>query len=310
MSGQRHREIIERLLFIREIEERRLIGGEMADEFRKKEVEDYLSRMRVNEDASTASKLPEKALTISETEEITPLILICYAHQDNNHTDANKCWLNRLMLHLTPLGLKEKSTILSDQQLQSTDAWHQYIQSQLRIVKVVILLASPNFLASIYIHKSCFPNLLKEAKENGVKVLPIILRSCFLHQTDFMHPDPQHGPEKLLFSTLYSDYCPNKPLNSMGEDEQDEFLLSFAQNLVSISNTQVQTDQDERISVSSSQMNNNHISNSDTQNLVSDGAVLQNNRENAKGWQTDVKGGSVYMAETIHIHNSPSKPND
>jgi len=312
MSGQRHREIIERLLFIREIEERRLIGGELADEFRKKEVEEYLSNMRATENTSAALLKTEKDLEIVESESAISHILICYAHQDNNHADANKCWLNRFLLHLTPLGLKEKSSIISDQELVSINAWHQHIKNQLQSIKIVVLLTSPDFLASIYVYNSHFPIFLKAAQENGVKILPVVLRSCLLHQTDFNHPDPYNGPEKLPFSSLYAGHCLNKPLNSIGEDEQDQFFLSFAQQLLNIVNGQIQVDnQDKRILVPDSETNHyGHSPEKNIQNQVSEEAIFQANRENSKGWQTDVKGGSVYVAETINIHHPPPKASD
>ena len=46
MSEHRHRGLIDRLLVIREIEEKRLIGAEVADEFCKKEISEYLQQMK------------------------------------------------------------------------------------------------------------------------------------------------------------------------------------------------------------------------------------------------------------------------
>lgn len=312
MSRQRHKGFIERLELLNTIQEQRLIDSEMANKFREQEVADYLNVMRENENDNLVLDSTGGEIAIGSEGKSTPNILICYVHQDNHHTDANKCWLDRLILHLTPLGLKEKTKIISDQELGAMNTWHQYIQDQLRIIKVVVLLASPDFLASIYIYNSHFPIFLKEAQGSGLKILPIVLRSCSLDQTDFKHPDPHCGPEKLPLSTLYGGYSSNKPLNRMEEDEQDEFFLFFAQNLLNIVKNQIQTDPNERIIISNTQINSNsHIPDPNAQNSVSDEAKLQTIRENAKGWQTDVKGGSsVYMAETIHIHHLPSKPSD
>lgn len=169
----------------------------------------------------------------------TAHIFICYAHKDNESPDPSQRWLDRLLEQLEPLNLQEQAEIWSDKKLEIGDEWHEEIQSTLQQVKAAVLLVSPAFLASKYIRNSEVPFLLKQAKEQGVKILPIILRYCQFNETKFKYPDPTNGPEELSLSTLQVANSPTKPLNSMAEHEQDKVLLSVAQRLLKIINTPV-----------------------------------------------------------------------
>lgn len=166
-------------------------------------------------------------------------IFICYAHKDNESSDPSQRWLDRLLEQLEPLNLQEQAKIWSDKELEIGEEWHEEIQTTLQQVKAAVLLVSPAFLASKYIRNSEVPVLLKQAKdkEHGVKILPIILRSCLFNETKFRYPDPKTGPEELSLSTLQVANSPTKPLNSMAEHEQDKVLLSVAQRLLAIVNT-------------------------------------------------------------------------
>ncbi|MGB7442082.1 MAG: TIR domain-containing protein [Coleofasciculaceae cyanobacterium] len=164
-------------------------------------------------------------------------IFICYAHRDNESSEPSQRWLDRLLEQLEPLNLQEQAEIWSDKRLEIGDEWHKEIQDTLQQVKAAVLLVSPAFLASKYIRNSEVPFLLKQAKEQGVKILPIILRSCLFNETKFKYPDPKNGPEELSLGTLQVANSPTKPLNSMAEHEQDQVLLSVAQRLLKIVNT-------------------------------------------------------------------------
>ena len=173
------------------------------------------------------------------SQESKPHIFICYAHKDNESADPSQRWLDRLLEQLEPLNLQEQAEIWSDKKLEIGDEWHDLIQTTLQQVKAAVLLVSPAFLASKYIRNSEVPILLKHAKDRGVKILPIILRSCLFYETTFKYPDPKNGPEELSLSKLQVANSPTKPLNSMAEHEQDQVLLSVAQRLLKIVNIPV-----------------------------------------------------------------------
>jgi hypothetical protein len=197
------------------------------------------SQLEPNTSEKTIKKMP--------SQNPIPRIFICYAHADNESTDPSQRWLNRLLVHLKPLSLQEQAEIWSDKKLEIGDEWHEEIQAILQQVKVAVLLVSPAFLSSEYIRNSELPVLLKRAKdkEQGVKILPIILRPCLFNETKFKYPDSKNGPEELSLSTL--QVATTKPLNSMAEHEQDEVLSSVAKRLLKIVNTSPETPPDRKV---------------------------------------------------------------
>lgn len=159
-------------------------------------------------------------------------VFVCYAHTDNENSDPGKRWLNRLLEQLQPLVLQDKVNAWSDTQIETGQLWDTSIKTQLRDAKAAVLLVSPAFLASKYIRNSELPVLLMKAMNEGGTVLPIILRHCLFAETKFKYPDPAQGPEELSLSLFQSANPPSKPLNKMEEHEQDEVLLSVAQRIL------------------------------------------------------------------------------
>ncbi|MBD2461951.1 toll/interleukin-1 receptor domain-containing protein [Oscillatoria sp. FACHB-1407] len=163
-----------------------------------------------------------------------PPVFICYAHQDNENSDLSRRWLDRLLGYLEPLNQQGKLQIWSDQQLEIGDTWDTEIKTKLHEVKAAVLLVSQSLLGSKYIRNTELPVLLKRAKDDGVVILPIIVRACQLDDITFKYPDPQQGPEELTLSTFQTANPPNKPLNSLQEHEQDEIFLKVAKRLSQI----------------------------------------------------------------------------
>lgn len=162
------------------------------------------------------------------------VIFVSYAHKDNESTDPSKRWLDRLLEHLEPLIQQHQLKVWSDRDIETGDDWHQRIQIALNDAKAAVLLISPAFLASKYIRNSELPVLLKKAKDNGVRILPLIVRPSLFYETKFKYPDPLDGPEEFLLSSLQTANPPDVPLNNMSEYEQDKILLSVARNILRI----------------------------------------------------------------------------
>jgi hypothetical protein len=161
-----------------------------------------------------------------------PSIFICYAHQDNESSDRNKRWLDRLQQQLAPLEMEGQVEIWSDKKLELGDDWHDKIQAILKQVKAAVLLVSPAFLESKYIRNSELPVLLKQAKEAGVAILPVILRQCRWKETTFKYPHPQGGIEELSLSAI--QVPTTEPLNSLSEHEQDDVLYRVTEAIAKI----------------------------------------------------------------------------
>ena len=235
-------------------------------------------------------------------------IFICYAHKDNESSEPSQRWLDRLLEQLEPLNLQEQAEIWSDKKLEIGDEWHKEIQDTLQQVKAAVLLVSPAFLASKYIRNSEVPFLLKQAKEQGVKILPIILRSCLFNETKFKYPDPKNGPEELSLGTLQVANSPTKPLNSMAEHEQDKVLLSVAQRLLKIVDTPVMEQDNKNENFSSPILPVQNLPNSQSRRGMSRAKQLQieSLRQNLEKLEKDYKD----VAEKKQRESNPQEKNN
>lgn len=166
----------------------------------------------------------------------SPPIFISYAHKDNENADPAKCWLDRLREQLEPLVQQGQIAVCSDQDIGLGDDWHSHIQQHLNNARAALLLVSPAFLASQYIRNSELPVLLRNAKQLGVRIIPIILRPCLFTESKFKYPDPRVGPQEFTLASLQSAGSPSKALSEMSEGEQDRALLKVAQTLARLAN--------------------------------------------------------------------------
>lgn len=98
-------------------------------------------------------------------------IFYCYSHKDEDLRD-------RLEIHLKMLERQNLIKNWHDRRIVSGKNWANEISKKLEDSDIVLLLLSPDFLASDY----CYEIEMKKAMEmhdsNNVKVVPIILRVC------------------------------------------------------------------------------------------------------------------------------------
>jgi eukaryotic-like serine/threonine-protein kinase len=161
-------------------------------------------------------------------------IFISYARKDNESDDPRYRWLDRFKDHLRPLASEGLISTFSDHDIGIGESWNEKIQENLTLAKVAVLLVSPAFLASEYIRNNELPALLKRLKDQGVVILPIILRPCLFTTITFKYPDPINGPERFSLADLQASNPPNKALNELDEAQQDRVLLKVAQRIQSI----------------------------------------------------------------------------
>jgi tetratricopeptide (TPR) repeat protein len=168
-------------------------------------------------------------------------VFISYAHIDNENSDPGKRWLNRLLEYLQPLVIQGRVKVWSDTEIEVGEQWDKTIKAQMQNANAAVLLISPAFLGSKYIHNSELPALLMNAMNKGAAVLPVILRHSLFAETTFKYPDPAQGPNELALSVFQSANPPGKPLNSMQEHEQDAVLLSVALRILELARTKTTT---------------------------------------------------------------------
>ena len=103
-------------------------------------------------------------------------VFISYSHQD-------KRFLDDLLTHLKPYLRKGTFTTWSDKQIEPGSKWFNKIKAGLARTSSAVMLVSPDFLASDFIHEHELGPLLKEAEAGGVKILWVLIRDCSWKET-------------------------------------------------------------------------------------------------------------------------------
>lgn len=126
-----------------------------------------------------------------------------------SYSHADEALRDRMEVGLAPLKREGAISILHDRQLPSGDERDRGISGYLGKADIILLLVSPDFLASQYCAEVEVPQAMKRHESGAARVIPIILRPC----------DWKHAPfEKLL--VLPKD---GKPVTAFA-NEDDAFL--------------------------------------------------------------------------------------
>ena len=118
-------------------------------------------------------------------------VFISYSHKD-------KKWLGELETHLKPYLRNRTITSWSDQQIAPGSEWFTEIQVALANSKIAVLLVSPDFFASDFIHEHELGPLLKKADQDGVKILWLPVRDSAYKQTPLSNYHAVIDPVKPL----------------------------------------------------------------------------------------------------------------
>jgi internalin A len=118
-------------------------------------------------------------------------VFISYSHKDEE-------WRKDLEKNLKPY-LRDGSIISwSDKQIVAGSQWFGEINSALAQTKIAVLLVTPDFLASDFIHEHESGPLLKEAESGGVKILWVPVRDSAYKQTALKNYQAVLDPKKPL----------------------------------------------------------------------------------------------------------------
>jgi internalin A len=130
-------------------------------------------------------------------------VFISYSHDDEK-------FLNELLIHLKPLQRAGRVAAWSDRQIAPGSQWFAEIQTALARTKVAVMLVTPNFLASDFIHEHELGPLLKEAEQGGVKILWVPVRACSYEET--------------LLKDYHAVLSPDKPLAEMKAERDSAWV--------------------------------------------------------------------------------------
>jgi len=119
-------------------------------------------------------------------------IFISYSHGDEPH------WLQDLQTHLNPHLRNVSITAWSDQQIKPGSKWFDEIKDALAKTKVAVLLVTPKFLDSDFIHDHELTPLLRDAEAGGVRILWIPVRASAYKESQLQRYQAAIDPAKPL----------------------------------------------------------------------------------------------------------------
>ena len=101
------------------------------------------------------------------------------------YTRVDKLLRDELDIHLS--SLKRQQLIISwyDGEIGPGCEWEEEINTQLRNANIILLLVTPNFIASDYCYSIEMERALERHKEGTARVIPIILRRTYWDETPF-----------------------------------------------------------------------------------------------------------------------------
>ena len=116
-------------------------------------------------------------------------------------------------MHLKPLERSGKISTWSDKKIVPGADWMEEIRRALAVAKVAVMLVSPEFLASDFIHHQELGPLLEKTKRDGVIILWVPVRTCAVKDS--------------LLSQYQAVIPPEKPISGMKKAEKDAAYLKI-----------------------------------------------------------------------------------
>jgi tetratricopeptide (TPR) repeat protein len=150
-------------------------------------------------------------------------IFISYSHQDDD-------WREKLDVHLANLGRQGKIRSWHDHAIEAGVERDAEISSQLEKAKIILLLISPNYMASDHLYNQQLKRSIQRHHEGKARVIPVILRPTDLTGSDLnrLMSLPRNG----------------HPISSWRD--QDEALLSIVTEIRRISECGIEGEDHER----------------------------------------------------------------
>jgi len=124
-------------------------------------------------------------------------VFISYSHKDRK-------FLEELISTLSPL-LRKGFSVWEDRNIETGDQWRKDIERALASAKVAVLLVSRDFLESDFIVEIELPSLLKAAKQNGLKIIWVLLRPCLHDESEIHRYQAAHDISKPLSKLRRAD---------------------------------------------------------------------------------------------------------
>jgi len=150
-----------------------------------------------------------KQLSLAAEKSSKPLkLFVSYSH-------ADKGWLERFQLALSPLVRSERMDLWDDTQIVP-GKWRVQINDALSNANAALFLVSTRLLASDFIMKHELPDLLNLAEQNGVKIIWILLEDCLWEESGLAE---------------YQGENAGQPLSTLPEGEQNRIIMKTCRRI-------------------------------------------------------------------------------
>ncbi|MEZ5044147.1 MAG: toll/interleukin-1 receptor domain-containing protein [Saprospiraceae bacterium] len=107
-------------------------------------------------------------------------VFYSYSHKDEN-------FRKELVTHLELLRRNNLIAGWSDREIAPGSNWEEEINFNIQKAKIILLLISPDFIASDYCYETETIFALEQHENNKAKVVPIIIRPCLWKLSQFSH---------------------------------------------------------------------------------------------------------------------------
>jgi hypothetical protein len=146
----------------------------------------------------------------------THKIFISYSHKDEQ-------WKDRVESHLGVLARQGLLEFWSDRKISVGDDWFTSIENEINQADAALLLISVDFLNSDFILNQEISRLLERRKNDGLRVIPLIVRACAWKRIPWL-------------SSLQARPKDGRPLSSGTEYQIDADLASLAEEIETLLN--------------------------------------------------------------------------
>lgn len=153
---------------------------------------EFASRLRQQIQHAFQTPTDFSLSTTKERREKKNSLFVSYSHADRE-------FLDRLMVHLRPLEKEGLIDLWVDTRLRAGDRWKKEIEKALERANVAVLLVSADFLASDFITENELPPLLRNAEDQGTRIIPLIVKPCrFTRDKNLRHFQSLNDPRESL----------------------------------------------------------------------------------------------------------------
>lgn len=168
------------------------------------EEQDLVESQRIEQDIKTQSK----------DKPVRNTVFISYSRRDAR-------WLEMVKTHLKPFERDGRIKRWDDTEIKSGQLWKTEIEKAIGSAQVVVLLVSPEFLASDFIANNELPPLLVAAETEGATILSVIIKPCNFADAENISKYQAINP-------------PAKPLAKMSSARRDEVLSKLTKRILEV----------------------------------------------------------------------------